>query len=124
MNDDDLDDFPPPLRPSFDDKTAWGRINGRDRRRYAALWGVDLDAPAGDDYPNGEEHYSLCVKMMVIHHGTVEGPIGEPSHRTIDLEEFAAAWRPMTESEYFDELIAERIAEERRKNELDPRTRH
>ena len=28
----------------------------------------------------------------------------------VDEEEFAAAWRPMTESEMLDEIIAERIA--------------
>jgi hypothetical protein len=118
MNDDDLDDFPPPLRPSFDDKTAWGRINGRDRRRYARLWGVDLDRPRedlpnGEALPSGEEEFSLNVKMMSCDHAAAEGyrPGGKSlPHRHVDKEEFAAAWRPMTLSEIYDEMIAERIA--------------
>jgi hypothetical protein len=123
----DDDDLPPP-RPSYDDKTAWGRINGRDRRRYARLWGVDLDRPAEDDCPSGEEEFNLDVKMMSSEHSKAEGPIGGPGHRTIDKEEFAAAWRPMTESEYLDEIIAERIAALGRRDseppDLDPEPRH
>ena len=45
---DEDDDGLPPQKAGFDDKTAWGRINGRDRRRYARLWGVDLDRPRED----------------------------------------------------------------------------
>ena len=45
---DEDDDCLPPQKAGFDDKTAWGRINGRDRRRYASLWGVDLDRPRED----------------------------------------------------------------------------
>jgi hypothetical protein len=119
LDDDDL----PPQRPVYDDKTDWGRINGRDKRKYARLWGVDLDQPADDDY-SGEEHYSLCIKMMFIAHCEAEGPIGEPGHRKIDLEEFARAWRPPTESEMLDEIIAERRRAEQDASALDPETRH
>ena len=49
---DEDDDGLPPQKAGFDDKTAWGRINGRDRRRYARLWGVDLDRPR-EELPEG-----------------------------------------------------------------------
>jgi hypothetical protein len=137
---DDDDDLPPP-RPTYDDKTAWGRINGRDRHRYAALWGVDLDRPREDDLMSGEEEYGLTVKLMTSDHHKCEdralGPIGVRGGREgIDLEEFAAAWRPMTESEYLDEEIerrreeeAERLlqraeAEAARRRWVDPETNH
>jgi hypothetical protein len=115
---DEDDDGLPAQRAGFDDKTAWGRINGRDRRRYARLWGVDLDRPRedlpnGEALPSGEEEFNLYVKMMSCDHSVAEGyrPGGKSlPHRHVDEEEFAAAWRPMTESEMLDEIIAERIA--------------
>jgi hypothetical protein len=118
MNDDDLDDFPPPLRPSFDDKTAWGRINGRDRRRYARLWGVDLDRPR-EELPegvlmSGEEEFSLDIKLMFFDRYKTEDAMRDQGmswgEAHVDEEEFAEAWRPPTESEMLDEIIAERIA--------------
>ena len=114
---DEDDDGLPPQKAGFDDKTPWGRINGRDRHRYARLWGVDLDRPREElpegDLPSGEEEFNLYVKMMSCDHSVAEGyrPGGKSlPHRHVDEEEFAAAWRPMTESEMLDEIIAERIA--------------
>jgi hypothetical protein len=115
---DEDDDDLPAQKAGFDDKTAWGRINGRDRRRYARLWGVDLDRrredlPNGEALWSGEEEFSLNVKMMSCDHAAAEGyrPGGKSlPHRHVDEEEFAAAWRPITLSEMYDEIIAERIA--------------
>ena len=114
---DEDDDGLPPQKARVDDKTPWGRINGRDRCRYARLWGVDLDRPREElpegDLPSGEEEFNLYVKMMSCDHSVAEGyrPGGKSlPHRHVDEEEFAAAWRPMTESEMLDEIIAERIA--------------
>jgi hypothetical protein len=132
MNNDDSDDLDG-LRPhphGYDDKTAWGRINGRDRRKYARLWGIDLDIPPFDEpgghYPGGEADFDLTVKLMSFDHGTAQGSYRDGTHRDIDEEEFAAAWRPPTESEMLDEIIVARIAEERRQRELEtgPETRH
>jgi hypothetical protein len=115
---DEDDDGLPAQKAGFDDKTAWGRINGRDRRRYARLWGVDLDRPREDlpnseALPSGEEEFSLNVKMMSCDHAAAEGyRFGGKSlpHRHVDKEEFAAAWRPITLSEMYDQIIAERTA--------------
>ena len=114
---DEDDDGLPPQKAGFDDKTPWGRINGRDRRRYARLWGVDLDRPR-EELPegvlmSGEEEFILNSKLMSFDHAIAEGyRIGGRSlpHRHVDEEEFAAAWRPPTLSDVYDEIIAERIA--------------
>jgi hypothetical protein len=135
------DDLPPQRRPS-DDTTPYGRIWGRDKRRYARLWGVVLDRPASDEEPSGEEEFRTTYLMMTMDHNAAEdemfGPIGggkngrprHPFNDEIPKEEFAAAWRPMTESEMIEEEIAERLAEERRRrgqppdSDPDPETRH
>jgi hypothetical protein len=132
MIDNEFDPIPVRLPP--DDRTPMGRIEGRDKRRYARLWGIDLDAPADDDgYPGGRADFDLCIKMMFCDHAELDRPHldGGPMWRNIDLEEFAAAWRPPTESEMIEEeidrQIAERIAEERARREAeapDPETRH
>jgi hypothetical protein len=141
---DDDDDLPPQPRPP-DDTTPHGRIWGRDKRRYARLWGVDLDRPADDDY-NGEEDFRITYLMMSSDHHDAEdemfGPIGSrafgggkvlpdgtyrprhPFDDEIPLEEFAAAWRPLTMSEMIEMEIAERIAAERRARDADPEARH
>ena len=50
--------------------------------------------------------------MMCFDHAAAEGTIAaaSSSQRHVDEEEFAEAWRPTTESEMLDEIIAERIA--------------
>jgi|SRR5271165_2401916 len=136
---DDDDDLPPQPRPP-DDTTPYGRIWGRDKRRYAKLWDVDLDRPASDEGPSGEEEFRTTYLLMSMDHSAAEdemfGPIGggkdgrkrHPFNDQLDKEEFAAAWRPPTVSEMIEEEIAERIAEERRRREReggpDPEVRH
>jgi hypothetical protein len=102
---DDLD--PTPSRRPPDDATPMGRIEGRDRERYARLWGVDLDTAAG------QEDFDTDCKMMWVEHAETEGVPGEPSYRAIDLEQFARAWRPMSESEYYEAEIERRKAAQR-----------
>ena len=115
---DEDDDGLPPQKAGFDDKTPWGRINGRDRRRYARLWGVDLDRPR-EELPegvlmSGEEEFSLDIKLMCLDRYKTEDAMRDRgmswAEAHVDEEEFAEAWRPPTESEMLDEIIAERIA--------------
>ena len=120
----DDDDDPPRRRAAPDPNTPMGRIEGIHRRRYARLWRVDLDLPADDDYSGGQAEFDLCLKMMWCDHVKAEGPISGPSHREIDLEEFASAWRPPSLSELIEEIIAERIAAERAARDPDPEARH
>ncbi len=130
------DDDPPPQRRPPDPSTPEGRIQGIHRRRYARLWGIDLDMPADDDYPGGEADFELTYKLMSFDHHKAEesvfGPIGGYNRDgrerrfsdELDLEEFAAAWRPPTMSEMIEMEIAERIAAERRARDPDPEARH
>ena len=104
IDDDDLIPIRHPPNPA----TPWGRIKGRDRRRYARLWGIDLDLEF-DGY-SGQADFDLSFKMMFCDDAEAEG-IGRPEHRTIDPEKFAAAWRPPTMSEMIEEEIARRRAE-------------
>jgi hypothetical protein len=128
MPDDDLD--PIPVRRPPDDSTPHGRIEGRDRRKYARLWGIDLDIPPDDvyGYPGGQAEFDLVYKLMGgdLHQAEEARRAAGMSWResALDLEEFAAAWRPPSESEMIEEEIAWRIAEERRQRDPDPRTRH
>jgi hypothetical protein len=143
--DDDDDDLPPQPRPP-DDTTPYGRIWGRDKRRYARLWGVDLDRPASDDCPSGEEEFRTTYLLMSMDHSAAEdqtfGPIGSrafgggkvlpdgtyrprhPFDDHLDEEEFAAAWRPPTMSEMIEEEIERREEEARRRRDQDPEVRH
>ena len=113
---DEDDDGLPPQKAGFDDKTPWGRIR-RDRRPTPA-YGASTSIGRARNcrkgiLPSGEEEFNLYVKMMSCDHSVAEGyrPGGKSlPHRHVDEEEFAAAWRPMTESEMLDEIIAERIA--------------
>jgi len=104
----DDDDALPPVKREYDDKTAHGRINGRDRRKYAHLWGIDLDRPAEDDCISGQREFDIDYMTMSGEHYEAEGPVGDRGRRKIDLEQFAAAWRPMTLSEFYEEEIFER----------------
>jgi hypothetical protein len=135
---DDDDDLPPQPRPP-DDTTSYGRIWGRDKRRYARLWGVDLDRRTSDDCPiGGDEEFRTTYLLMSMDHAAAEdemfGPIGggkdgrprHPFNDHLDKEEFAAAWRPPTESEMIEEEIERREEEARRRRypNPDPETRH
>jgi hypothetical protein len=108
----DADDGLPPLkRPAPDERRPLGRIEGRDKRKYARLWRIELD------WEFGEDDFDVCCKMMWCDWAKSNKP-------HLDLEEFAAAWMPPTESEMIEEEIAERIAEERRQRESDPGLSH
>jgi hypothetical protein len=121
MPDDDEFDTIPVRRPP-DPDTPSGRIQGIHKRKYARLWGVALDIVDGDY--NGQDDFDVTYKLMWSDHARAEGLWGDNTRREIDLEEFALAWRPPTESEMIDEIIAERIAEERAAREPDPEARH
>jgi hypothetical protein len=93
---DDRDDEPRRL-PS--DATPYGRIIGRDRWRYAQAWDCDLTTA------EGREEFSICCKMMSCARAELEGiGKGPPPWRKIDLEQFAANWRPPTLSETLEWL--------------------
>ena len=108
MIDDDDNDFPP-LRPSHDDRTAYGRICGRDREIYAKAWGIPLDY-VEDGVPIGEQLFRYATMDMSMEYSEVapraqwgEGP---------DEEQFALRWRPKTLSEMIEDEIERRRAEE------------
>ena len=62
---DEDDDFRP-LQPRYDDRTAYGRICGRDREIYAKAWGIPLDY-VEDGVPIGEQLFRYAC------HGHVDG---------------------------------------------------
>jgi hypothetical protein len=120
IDDDDFDPIPV-RRPPYD-STPYGRIWGRDKRKYARLWGIDLDLPPDGDYPGGEADFRVtCLLMGHDHHLAEEqafgqwggGPDGRRRsvHDEIPLEEFAAAWTPPTEEDFIEEEIERREAE-------------
>jgi hypothetical protein len=98
MSDDD--ELEPIIRRPPSDATAWGRINGRDRRLYARLWGCDLDSE------DGREDFDITFKMMFVDHAEAEGVPGELGYHTIDEETFARNWRPPPMSELIETLLA------------------
>lgn len=84
--------------------TPLNRICGRDARRYAEAWGIDLD----DDL--GRQLFNVEVKFMSAAHGEAEAAL--PWAERIDLEAFAEKWRPPTYAEALRSL-AEDIRRER-----------
>jgi hypothetical protein len=72
---------------------------GRDRWRYAELWGCDLSTETG------RKEFTLCTKFMSMDRAEAEGIGKGPSPwPKIDLEQFAANWRPPTMSETLEWL--------------------
>jgi hypothetical protein len=94
---DELDDE----RPRRDPETPLGRILGRDARRYAEAWGIDLDDPSvgpdGDSRPLSHRLFDVETKFMLLAHSEAED--GLPWGERIDLETFALGWRPATIAE-------------------------
>ncbi len=107
-----LEDEPddrPPLQPPHDDRTAYGRICGRDREIYAKAWGIPLDY-VEDGVPIGEQLFRYACMDMSMEYSEVapraqwgEGP---------DEEQFALRWRPKTLSEMIEDEIERHRAEE------------
>jgi hypothetical protein len=75
--------------------TPLSRICGRDARRYAEAWGLNLD----NDIER--EIFDLEIKFMLVAHSKAE-----------DLEAFAEKWRPATYAELL-RALAEDIRRER-----------
>jgi hypothetical protein len=121
-DDDDLDSVP--VRKAPDPSTPMGRIEGHDQSKYARLWGIDLDTPADDDYPGGQADFELTIKLMWCDWAEARGSFLDNTRREIDLEDFAAAWRPPTMSEMIEEEIERREEEARRRRDQDPEVRH
>jgi hypothetical protein len=91
------DDDEPRRLPS--DATPYGRIIGRDRWRCAELWGCDLTTA------EGRETFRILSMMMSCARAEIEGiGKGRPPWRKIDLEQFAANWRPPSLSEILQDL--------------------
>jgi hypothetical protein len=84
--------------------TPLTRICGRDARRHAEAWGLDLD----NDIER--EIFDIEIKFMLVAHAKAED--GMPFLERIDLEAFAEKWRPATYAETL-RALAEDIRRER-----------
>jgi hypothetical protein len=99
--DDESDEVDLPVR-NVD--TPLTRICGRDARRYAEAWGLNLD----NDIER--EIFDVETKFMLLAHAEAEDDL--PFSERIDLEAFAEKWRPATYAETL-RALAEDIRRER-----------
>lgn len=130
-DDDDLRPRAPPLDPD----SPLGRILGRDRRFYAALWAPAyvpgftaedlLDDPDPVEREAGAHIYESFVRDMECDHGReeyhrmVELPRDDPRKLAwgskLDLEAYALEWRPASHAQVVRELVEAEKAERRQR---------